>query len=432
MRRKILISVGFKKREFEYQCLFAYFLEQAGFDVKIRYANFEFYKTIFLWQPDIVIVGQVNQQENINVAKYAKACGACVVVINSEGTYDDRGEVYRFRKYTNDFVDVLIAWGKKHKEDALRFSDIDAKKVVVTGTPKLDMYNSTLAPLVLAEKPYQNQLDPKKKTICVSTAFASADVTWDMVKGNLVYQKLGRELVEIRHKGQRTSRDQFIKLALLLAKKNRYNVIFRIHPLEQPDYYLQHLASQKNIIFDNDIIPARLFTVTDLLVHRTSTLGTEAWITDIPTLCFDPLYDQDHDMMPFTSYEELFHTIPEILAFLQQNPSLKYVDKYRKEKKEYLQYWFNYSKDDAQLASKKIATIFKKMTFKQKHHVWHPNGAISLGLAFAAHLLGKKYAYEVIAMKKGEEYRKIVQKNYIEDKEVRQQIHKYSKQLLQL
>lgn len=425
MTKKILISIGYKKREFEYQCLFAYFLEQVGFDVKLRYANFELYSTVFTWQPDIVVIGQVNQQENIDVARYAQRCGAYVVVLNTEGTYDDRGEVYRFGKETNDFVDILIAWGKKHKEDALKFSNIDSRKVIVAGTPKLDMYRPQLASLLLVKKPYQDRLDPKKKTICVSTAFPSTEMSWEKIKDNLVYQKLGRKMVELRTRGQQKSRDTYIELALLLAKQDRYNVIFRIHPLEQPQYYRECLQHEKRIIFDNEIIPAKLFTVTDLLVHRTSTLGTEAWITNVPTICLDPLYDEDREMMPFTNYEKIFHTIPEIVIFLDKHKNLNFPDKYKKEKEEYLKYWFNYVKSDKQLSSKKIALILKQLPDRKKHRVWHNNVGISFGLAMLALLLYKKYPYEIIALRKGEKYRQIVEENYILDEEVKEQIKQY-------
>jgi surface carbohydrate biosynthesis protein len=427
MKTKILITVGYKKRELAYISLLVFFLQKAGFEVKVKYANFEVYALIAQWRPDILILGQVTQTENIQVGEYGRKTGAWVVVLNCEGTYNPQKQVRRFGKKVNHFVDYMLAWGKQHYHDAQKFSDLPKEKVVITGTPKIDLYLPALQPFYAAMTGYEKQLQPRRKTICLCTSFASADQTWEHVKKNNVYADMGEEENKRIVAGQKKLRDEFIALAKDIVKLNKYNLIFRIHPLEDKEYYQQHLASIKSeIIFDNTLVPQKLLTQVDLLIHRTSTLATEAWMKGVATLSFDPIFNDDSEILDFTQLNPLFHNRHKVVEFIKQELTHSSSKKYlTTAKKKYLKHWYSWDSKDPILASNKITDLLLRLKKRTKKTTFSKYVLIHLGLWVLKVILRKKYVYEVIGMIKGQEYVTTMRHNYILDNEVAKQVEVY-------
>lgn len=420
---KILISIGYKKRELEYISILSVFLEAAGFEVKVQYSNFELFHTIFAWQPDILLLGQVNQPENIAVAEYAHQSGVRVAVLNCEGTYAVDQPIMRFGKKVDHFLDLLLAWGEQHAMDAPKHSDTNPKKIVITGTPKFDFYKKPLLSHFKKKKYYHKQLQPRKKTICVATSLASADVTWEQIKHVPASQKLGKKKSEARIQCQKDLRDAFIELARTLDQSKQYNLIFRIHPLENSTYYRNKFHGT-NIIFDSTAKPIELLSSVDLLIHRTSTLACEAWMSAVPTLTFDPIFNRDKELSEIVTFEPVYHQQTKLVADLQKViPQIK--PALQKKQAQYLYRWFGFERTGKELAAQKVTRALLSLQPQAKRHLYHPNLVVYWALNTVRQLLGKAYSYQVIGLFKGQEYLKNMDELIIKPQEVRRKVNQY-------
>ena len=429
-KRKVLITIGYKKREFEYLSLFAAFLTEAGYEVRLLYSNFEIYYQIFQFQPDFIILGQVNQNENIAIAQYAKRSGTKIIVINQEGTYHEIHDnlCMLFGEKCNDYVDTQIVWGLQHLKDISRYSNIDSSKIYVCGTPKFDLYHPKIFTYFKHHPPYQSKLDLNKKTICLATSFQEADSVWANVENNIAYQELGQKKFEESVKYHKILRDNFISLAQQLVATNQYNIIFRPHPLEQDTYYQNKIADSKNIIFDNTINSAELFTVTDLLIHRTSTLATEAWIVGIPTISFDPIKNIDNTMLPFTRNEHNLNTTNQVISFLENWSKVKPIqDQFKTQKWQYLERWYGLHPKQKSFSAQKIIKVLNIQTCQPKKKIINKYIFTFLILNFLRRFLRKRYIYEVLGILKGKNYLNIMKANYILPVEVNTNLKKYLK-----
>lgn len=425
--RKILITVGYKQRELSYVSILVAVLQKAGFVVRVRYANFEVYHEIFSWQPNYILLGQVNQNENIAVAQYAAQCGVKVVVLNCEGIYNSHELVVRFGSNISSYVSVLLAWGKQHAIDAVKTTGLPAKRIIITGTPKFDIYKKTFSNFFLKSKPKISQLQSSKPVICISTSLTIADSPWSQVAHNVVYKEKGRASFEERTARQRLLRDEFIALAKNLSETKKFILLFRPHPLESTAYYIQAFKDHKNVVINNTLLPLHLFSYISLLIHRSSTLATEAWMHSIPTATFDPIDNIDKNVFDFTAIEPIFSTKEAVINWV--------VDENYKQKnnanaiKKFLTNWYDFDMNNAELSASKILAVFKKLKPAKPKPQLHSFVLIFYILTLFRFILGKNYVYEVIAMFKGKDYLKNMQELYITDAEVVAQVRPLQKLL---
>ena len=428
MAKKILVSVGYKSRELEYLSVLTLHLQRAGHEVVLQYSNYEFYAKVWWWQPDVVILGQVNQAENIAMAEYAVASGAHVVILNCEGTYHPEKVVRRFGQQSNHCVTIMTAWGQQHAQDAPRFSDIPPEKVVITGTPKFDLYAKPLEKYFAKHPPYRALLHKRRPTICVCTSFASADDNWEHVKANHVYAAVGKEQSIKVIRGQQQLRDDFIRLALMLHQEGKYNIIFRAHPLENHQYYRDRLpATQKGFVMDTSVPPAQLFSVLDLLIHRTSTIATEAWIAGILTVSLDTIANDDWEMLPFTKHNLVFSTVERTVTYVQKHDFRRRgKDPLLQKKRDYLCHWYNLCQKQQPLASEKVTDLVTGLPAQPRRRVFHRLLAVNAALFLGMLLLRRKRTYEVIALLKGAAYLHVVRANDISPQEVARRVRFYA------
>ena len=416
---KILLTYGHKKRDFENLCLLAAVLEKKGFTVKLQYSNFELYSSLFFWRPDFLFLGQVNQNENIAYAKYAQQLGITVVILNCEGTYDETKYDHLFG--SPEYFDFMFAWGTQQKSDLVKIDHIPVKKIITTGTPKFDVYHPRVFESNLYPKPYQEFLNPHKKTIVIATSFPLAETAWKQVAQNLAYQELGQHQFEEIMTSQQELRKQYIRLAIELSKLNKYNIVFRIHPTESSHFYGQKLKKIKGVIVDNNVSTPCLFKVSDILIHRTSTIATEAWIKNIFTISFDPLPGKQTDLFPFTQLDLRFKDCAKLVDFLNQSKTFK-AEKQLAQRRDYLQRWYSLRIDDADLAAERIAQVigekFKKNQAPVRNFVFRYEIFVVFLLNICRSILRKKYLYEVIGIMKKEPYLSLMKQNFCTELEV--------------
>jgi len=412
--KKILIVFGYKNREYEYLCLLKRFLQKKGFLVKIRYMNFECYHEVFVWKPDFVILNQINQNENIDFAKFAKLCGIRICVLNAELLWSNERIKIKYAPDCNDYVDYTIEAGDKSKLEVIhKYSNLDENKIKMLGTPKLDIYLPIIKKNLHIASPYVHQIDRSKKTVCICSSFHPADLEWQKVKHNIVYQKIGEKNVNEFARLYTLTRAQYIQLGKDLVKQGRWNVIFRMHPLENPQFYIEQFRDTQNIIVDNTIRPSQLFKIADLIIHRSSTLALEAWTSDVKTISFNPV---PNDLIPldsFTNFEQVFFTKDALLKYFPRIMKNKIMAYKQHDRKKFLKQEFGFVKVSNISASEKIADFLATINIFPKKSIFHPYIIYYYILNSIRVICLKKYIYEIIGFIKGKEYMRIYKENYV-------------------
>ena len=109
--KKVLMIFGYKYREYEYLNVLKSFLIKRGFAVKIRFMHLECFHDVSTWKPDFVFLNQVNQNENIELAKFAKRSGAKIIVLNAELLYTNKSIRTKYAPGCNEYVDYTIETG---------------------------------------------------------------------------------------------------------------------------------------------------------------------------------------------------------------------------------------------------------------------------------------------------------------------------------
>jgi len=401
MKKKILITIGHKKREFEYILLLSSFLKKNNFDVCIMYANFEVYSKIFFWQPDIIILGQVNQNENIAVAKYASKSGVVVTVLNCEGIYDETSEIKIYGSKISAFVDYLFVWGVQHKKDALKSTDLSRDQVIITGTPKFDLYKLR----------HSIKKSSSKLRICIATSFSPADIEWKNISSNIAYKHLGeRSILKMKNEHLQL-RNEYISLAKeVLSIFKNVELKFRVHPLESIQVYVNELGKYRNIYIDNVETTVSLLENTDVLIHHRSTLATEAWMFNIPTATFtNKIFSQSYQKV-FDKFDEVFFHKEDVIKWLKS----KQFDqgKFETGRNEFLDRWYSFTSLKG-LSSVRICNFLNKVNMKKKRRMINLFVIINIFLFVVMKIFGKTNVFEVVGMVKGKRYLDEVNKNYI-------------------
>jgi len=412
--KKILITVGYKKREYGYLRLLKKFVSKKGFDVRIRYMNFECYHEVFSWKPDFVMLSQVNQSENIEFAKYAKRTGAIVLVLNAELLFTDSSIRLKYDRDCNNYVDFTIEWGSMNKLDLLtRVSHLNREKIKILGAPKFDLYMRSEENTHQDLLPYTGRLNKSKKTVCFCTSFDYWNASWEWVKDNVGYKEGGKKAFDFLVQTNKQMARDYVVTAKQLARTNKYNIIFRNHPLEDPEFYLSELKNVKNIIFDNKVSQKSLFRVVDLIVHRSSTIAVEAWIYNIRTVTFDPINDSRSELFSFTRLERIFHSRGPLLDYIHRSLHLKRKPYNFMSHKKYLMEEFGFVRNGKSTSSERIANFLETVPLKKKQFAIHLYVMYFYILSIAKLVLFRKYIYEVIGLFKGKTYLTIMRDNYI-------------------
>jgi len=373
------------------------------------YYNFECYHEALTWKPDFVILNQISQNENIAFAKYLKKCGTRVIVLNAELVFLEEDMYFKYAADCNDYVDYLFESGGDRKFKLLcKYSHLARNKIKMMGTPKLDPYLDVVRKKFPITRPYQGKLNPAKKTVCICTSFCFSNGTWNKVKNNIAYQRLGKTRVESTARTQRELQRKFIELTKNIVRTGRCNVIFRCHPLEDSQTYHRAFDSIPEIIFDNTIHPAELFTAADLIIHRSSTLAVESWIYNIPSVSYDPIPTTIMPLSQFARFEKVIHDQSMLLAFVKWFLRGREAPFMVKERKKYLQDSFGFKKNAQSPASKRIAAFMTTIPVSDKRFVLHPYIIYFYTLNMLRILFFKKHIYEVIGMVKGPQYMKKV------------------------
>lgn len=273
------------------------------------------YYYLYTIRPDVVFIPQVLEKSCRRLAEYVLASNALLYVIPAEITVITVIEQLLLNPDIsyNDHLTKFLIPGKRY-EKLLMSSDIHKDKVAIVGSPKIDCLVNEEGSQFLSRKDFCKKIgaNPRKKNVFIFTSFVRANE--DYLRADDFFKNTLDEMLKSNVCVDKTKVKYLQIIAKLCKDFNDYNIIVKPHPLEDAEVYRQQNGDNYYLITDTSLYSC--INSIDLAIHWSSTVSTECWIKNIPTIQLAPFekYDrflsESHPGNPIVrTYEDLSNSI---------------------------------------------------------------------------------------------------------------------------
>lgn len=317
-RKRILLVVVYKQRDFFIDLLLARHLEDLGHEVIMRPLGDTTCASIVELVPDAIIWGAKTTPHQVKLARFAKDRGLLSIVRREEGVIygplwrDRPAKRKAFTLGTVDyapFVDLELGYNGDFRRVISGEGRLPSDRVLAVGAMPFDIYfveNLGRALPGRAELLESLGLDPDKKLLLLATAwsYADRDPRTAIPEAGPAGEKAHREAEEAVRLAQEGRRAWF-ELAESFCREHgqEWNVLVKVHPGEKVEAY-QRWIEEKNLPA-KAILTGYLVEIlrhTDLLVHAGSTTSIEAHFLGVPSLAYWVTTMLDHPLYNVISY----------------------------------------------------------------------------------------------------------------------------------
>lgn len=290
--RKILFLVPYKARDLEGHALVGFHLKRK-YGHEVIYTNgYGFELKILKYSPDAVVFDHLAWNFKIEQARLAKYLGMKVVILPTEGLFqDEEGAVRRAGKLHNasHLPDKYLPWGEFPRRALLKAKLMTEEQVESVGCARFDFYRPPYLSMISSRPDFLKKLgfqDTEAPVIlwATNTAYASRNAKLMLERQT---KKAKKPLSEVQdhildHKIQFREHSSLVEK---LAQRNpQWNFIIKVHPAEWINPYLQISERNPNVRVAFDA-PIREFLYhADVLLQRNCTTATEAWMFGKPVL----------------------------------------------------------------------------------------------------------------------------------------------------
>ncbi len=264
-------------------------------------SKYYFYKNINKFPKGLILEKGITTDQYSDYKK-AFLLGFKLSVIDEEGVrYYDREKNFidiRVNKNISKKIDNFFCWGKRQKQ---MLSFIDKKKLIVSGSPKFDLYKKKLNNIFFEQSQYTKKLKP---FIFVPSNFTYA--TWPNIyfkkkistltdlhdKTNIKFWKSYKKKYEYKKKVL----GKFIRELKYISKKfKNLTFVFRPHPNDYNKYWEKKFSQEKNIKVDNSFSVEPWIKNCEFTINNFCTTALEAYVAGKNSIIFDPFNNKTYN-----------------------------------------------------------------------------------------------------------------------------------------
>ncbi len=291
-RLKILMVVPYKARDLEGHALVGYHLERK-YGHQVIYSNgYGLEQKILVHAPDVLVLDHLAWNFKVEQAKLAKSLGMKVVVLPTEGLFqDEEGAVRRSGKLHNasHLPDKYLTWGDFPRRALLKEKLMTEEQAISVGCPRFDFYRPPYLSLIRQRSEFVHEIGFQNTEAplilwATNTAYASRNAKLMLERQT---RKAKKPMSEVRDHIQdhRIQFEKHSELVETLAKRNpHWNFVIKVHPAEWINPYLKLSERNPNVKVAFDA-PIREFLYhADILLQRNCTSATEAWMFGKPVI----------------------------------------------------------------------------------------------------------------------------------------------------
>ena len=221
---------------------------------------------------------------------HCRALGNRLVSWDEEGLVFFNRESYcglRICEENFMLLDAFFAWGEKQATAIHEHTELDKKKIYVTGNPRFDMLRPELRSFY--DEPVKKLRNQYGRIILINTSFPMANHFQDMEILNKQFIRYPLFRTPGFLKGfidsQHRAFESFKKiLPLVAAEYPNHTIIVRPHPSENRDTWREQTTCLSNAAVEADGNVIEWILAAEVLLHSSCTTGIEAFYLDVPAI----------------------------------------------------------------------------------------------------------------------------------------------------
>lgn len=313
-RRWIYLPVEVKGRELLSKLLIAYFALNKGFGVFIGRNGMNIGRDFF---PRGIYFDKCLSNHKIRFHQQQVVDLENVLVSHDEeGLLFASEENYASRRMSQSSINLstmIFLWGSEQEKIFRNSARVD-DKLVMTGSPRIDLWSPELNYLISSEA-----VDLEKKF----GSFILVVSNWGYTAAE---QEAGIDPDKV-YPGNPHSflRSSFLKMIARLAETfPRQKVIVRPHPVESLDYWQEvalKFADIENVVVIGEGAISPWLRAAKAVIHNNCTTGLEAWIGEIKPIVYSPHFESSSEFHRYTfrinSLGSLCHSESEVIHEVQ-------------------------------------------------------------------------------------------------------------------
>jgi len=306
VKPRVALLVDDRKRDLPLAALLAHHLERLGVDCFLE--PLEAYRAALgAYRPAMIVFNHLNASHLVNYSRRLAGMGVLTAVLPNEGiVYNpDQLKFISGQQHRGAHIDYFFCWNQPHRDALVAAGFGGNTQIEVVGVPRFDFYFEPWSRVFQAPRPRS------RPRLLLCTNFQMARF-WELPKSQAdkffslwitsipLYREYWKS-VEASFKG----RTRVLDYAAALAASDRFELVLRPHPREDPKHYADWIAKlsaaqRKWVRLEPTANITTLILDCDLEIScETCTTAIEAWVAGKPTieLIFekDPmLYQREH------------------------------------------------------------------------------------------------------------------------------------------
>ena len=289
----VIIFVDSKPRDLMGDALMAHQLEKKG--VRCMLEPLASWRAcVGAWKPDLILFNHLNSAHLTNFSQQLKSWGILAGVLLNEGIFYAEGTLeYNSQVHFDDMhCDLMLSWNITHERELVKNKICATDEQIVTvGVPRFDFYKS---PWNQVKRSTRTKSD--RPVILMNSNFSLAhyhelpdedgDRLFAQWKDKIAIYADYRNAIIASHKGRAAFPD-FVKT---LIDEDKYEIIVRPHPREDPKFYLSWYNSldeqqKKHVRLSMKEEICDVILSCDLEIScENCTTTLEAWLAGKPTI----------------------------------------------------------------------------------------------------------------------------------------------------
>jgi surface carbohydrate biosynthesis protein len=289
----VVVLVDDKRRDLPVASLLAHHLDGLGVDCVLE--PLEAYRAVLAaYRPAMILFNHLNASHLVAYSKRLAAMGVLTAVLPNEGIlYDpDTLKYLAMRHHSGAHFDYFFCWNEPHRKALLEARLGEGVRVELVGVPRFDFYFEPWSRTVPA--PPRRAHRRPRVLLCTNFVLgrfrtlpkARADKFFASWQAHIPLYREYWKSVEASYNASR----RVLDYADALVAADRFELVLRSHPREEPEHYAAWLAAlppqqRKWVRHDSTSeITAQILDCDIEISCETCTTALESWIAGKPTI----------------------------------------------------------------------------------------------------------------------------------------------------
>lgn len=358
MIESAVLLVDNRGRDLDVASLLAFQLRKRGIECYLE--PLEAFRAAVAHKPGIIVFNHLFASHLAKWSNRLNDLGVLTAVLTNEGLANEAELRYQSgAKHSYGHIDLFFCWNERHKHIMLDVGAYPEAKSEVVGVPRFDFYFKPWSRII--ESKNSRQRNKQRVLFCTNTGFAqfrgapkdSVQRQFAQWSSNIDGYNDIWQIIELDWH----ARERLLEFAGALASNQKFEVILRPHPLENPSFYLDWASRNPRVRVDSTTNISGLIMDADMVISAIEcTTGLEGWIAKKPVIGLSVGPETDR------SSGHVICSDPSIISELAENELADSQDYLRETREAILQDWCGFSDGRAsdRIADKIATALFEK------------------------------------------------------------------------